>query len=80
MHAIIKNKILADILVRIKDGEDTLTDIFHDIMNKYDNYDFELVDDEDTLADFFGLDNFHLIRDAERDAENKQKGQKNGTN
>ncbi len=50
------------------DDNQRLVDIFIDINVEFD---VELKDDEDTLCDLLGLDNFHKIRDAE---SNKNSG------
>jgi hypothetical protein len=46
-----------------------LIDIFHDAKNKFTDIDFELIDDEASLAAIFGQSGLDAIRDAEQGKE-----------
>lgn len=47
------------------DTNEELINIFHDAMNKFTEIDFDLVNDEDYLSEFFGLNGYRAIREAE---------------
>jgi len=48
----------------ISDDEtnEELISVFHDAMNKFSSIDFDLIDDEDSLAKLFGQDGYEAIR------------------
>ena len=52
--------------ISLDESNEALLDIFNDAQNTFKCADFELIDDQDFLEEFFGGDGWERIRDAEQ--------------